>query len=74
MPGCSTIMRLLWKKEKWHVSLSLVEMCVYNFLEICGVLFETVQSCALWKPIVANQDEIWEMVQICVDHMTMGKG
>ena len=25
----------------------------------------------LWKPVLANHDGIWEMVQFCVDHLTM---
>ena len=56
-------------------------MCVYkyNFMEIAHcvcdlwrflfLFVETDQSCELWKPSLAHQDGIWEMVR--VDHMTM---
>ena len=29
------------------------------------------QSCKLWKPVLANQDGIWKIRQIHVDHMTV---
>ena len=38
---------------------------------IWGILFKTDQSCKLWKPILANQDGIWKIGQIHVDHMTV---
>ena len=48
-----------------------------NFTEIASCvhdlrhLFKTDQSCKLWKPILANQDEIWNIGQIRLDHMTI---